>query len=315
MKKKHDDIISRAISDNYDRWVDLELALGQLLKNIAPDQVTEFLDSKALLEQDLAEYLCVEQQRIDLTSATVQEEFQKKVTGFYNEFSVKDKNIFQEWQKQVATSIRYQFISFNYTNTLDSIVEPARHNKQFGSHSRSNQICHDTIGGIIHLHGTVSDELILGLDNARQIGNHELRTFPKLTNYIIKATVNEALGGEKTERAKQLIDDSDYVCVYGMSLGDTDLMWWKYLVNWLAGKNSRRLVLYIYEKGTTNPSGPEKLRQQDKWKNTFLKIAGVKQELYDKLASQIIVVLRSKIFDFSNIKFSSEETEKELVRV
>ena len=67
LKKKHDDIISKAISDNYDRWVDLELALGQLLRNIAPDQVTEFLDSKALLEQDLAEYLCVEQQRIDLT--------------------------------------------------------------------------------------------------------------------------------------------------------------------------------------------------------------------------------------------------------
>lgn len=315
LTKKHDDIISKAIADNYDRWADLELALGQLLGNVTPNQVTEFLDSKALLELDLAEYLQVEQRRVDLTSARVQEEFQKKVTGFYNEFSAKDKNVYLEWQKQVAATIRYQFISFNYTNTLDGVVEPARHNKQFGSHSASNQTYHDTVGGIIHLHGTVSDKLILGLDNTKQIGNLELRASSKLTNYIIKATVNEALGGGKTESAKQLIDDSDYVCVYGMSLGDTDLMWWKYLVNWLVGKNSRRLVLYIYEKGTTNPSGPEKLRQQDKWKNAFLKIAGTKPDLYDRLCSQIIVVLRSKIFDFNNIKSSSEEIEKELASV
>lgn len=149
----------------------------------------------------------------------------------------------------------------------------------------------------------------------KQIGNPDLQASPELTNYIIKATVNEALGEGKTESAKQLIDASDYVCVYGMSLGDTDLMWWAYLVNWLNGKSSRRLVLYVYEKTTTNPSDPEKLRQQDKWKNKFLKIAGTKAELYDKLRSQIVVVLRSKIFDFSDIKLSSEEIEKELASV
>lgn len=315
LSKKHDDIISKAVADNYERWADLELALGQLLGNVTPDQVAAFLDSKAVLESDLADYLRLEQQRIDVTSATVQEEFKKKITGFYNEFSTKDKNAFLGWQKQVSAVIRYQFISFNYTNALDGIVEPAKRNKQFGSHSTSNQSYQDTVGGIVHLHGTLSGELILGLDNAKQIGNPELQASPELTNYIIKATVNEALGEGKTESAKQLIDASDYVCVYGMSLGDTDLMWWTYLVNWLNGKSSRRLVLYVYEKATTNPSGPEKLRQQDKWKNKFLKIAGTKPEFYDKLRSQIIVVLRSKIFDFSDIKLSSEEIEKELASV
>ena len=315
LSKEHDDIISKAVEDGYDRWADLELALGQLLSNISPDQVTTFLDSKAVLESDLADYLRLEEQRIDVTSATVQEEFQKNITGFYNEFSTKDKNVFLGWQKSISAVIRYQFISFNYTNALDSIVEPAKRNKQFGTHSTSVQGYQDTVGGVVHLHGTLSGELILGLDNAKQIGNPELQKSPELTNYIIKATINEALGEGKTESAKQLIDASDYVCVYGMSLGDTDLMWWKYLVNWLNGKSARRLVLYVYEKATTNPSGPEKLRQQDKWKNTFLKIAGTNPEYYDKLRSQIIVVLRSKIFDFSDIKLSSEETEKELASI
>lgn len=99
LSKKHDDIISKALAENYDRWADLELALGQLLSDVAPDQVTEFLDSKGVLESDLADYLRIEEQRIDVTGATVQEEFQEDITGFYNEFATKDKELMKESKK------------------------------------------------------------------------------------------------------------------------------------------------------------------------------------------------------------------------
>lgn len=315
LSRKHDDIISNAITNDYDRWADLELALGQLLSDVAPEQVSEFLDCKAVLESDLADYLHSEQHRIDVTSTAIQQEFQKNVSGFYKEFSTRDRDAFVAWQQQVHQIIRYQFISFNYTNTLDSIVEPVKQIKQFATHSTGGQGYNDIVGGIVHLHGTLSGDLILGLDNKKQIGNPELQESGELTNYIIKPTINEALGEGKTGKAKQLIDNSDYVCVYGMSLGDTDRMWWTYLVNWLNGKTARRLVLYVYEKATSNPSGPEKLRQQDKWKNYFLKIAGTNTQFIDRLRSQIIVVLRSKIFDFSDIKLSHEEIERELASI
>lgn len=315
LSKKHGDIISEAVANDYDHWADLELELGRLLRNVAPEQINEFLDSKAILESDLADYLRSEQQRIDVPSVTSQKEFQNNITAFYNEFSSKDKREFLQWSNHVGSSIIYQFISFNYTNVLDSIVELAKRNNQFGTHKTQYQTHYDTVGGIVHLHGTLSGDLILGLDNVKQIGNPELQASPELTNYIIKATINAALGEGKTERAKQLIDASDYVCVYGMSLGKTDLMWWKYLANWLNEKSVRRLILYVYEKATTNPSGPEKLRQQDKWKNTFLEIADAKPESLDKLRAQIIVILRSKIFYFSDIKLLQNEIKGEAVGV
>lgn len=315
LSKKHDDVISSAIAHDYDRWADLELALGQLLKEIAPEQIDEFLDSKATLEYDLAEYLRLEQRRIDVTNPIIQSEFQKNVSGFYKDFSRKEQAIFQKWQRQISSTIRYYFISFNYTSVLDCIVEPARRNSQFATHDTINCSYSDTVGGVVHLHGTLSGDLILGLDNEKQIGKSELQASVELTNYIIKSTINEALGEEKTERAKALIDNSDYVCVYGMSLGDTDLMWWKYLVKWLNEKSTRRLVLYMHEKATSNPSGPEKLRQQDKWKNTFLKTAYTNPDYLSKIRSQIIVVLRSKIFTFSNIKLAPEENKQELTTV
>lgn len=315
LSKNHDDIISKAIASNYDRWADLELALGQLLRDVSPEQIAEFLDSKAVLEGDLADYLRSEEKRIDVTSATVLKEFQNNVSAFYKEFSTKDRNAFLEWQKKVGEVIRYQFVSFNYTSALDEIVGQAKQIKQFGTHTTSHQGYNDVVGNIVHLHGTLSSDLILGLDNTKQIENTELQGSAELTNYIVKPTINDALGEGKTEAAKQLIDASNYVCVYGMSLGDTDLMWWKYLVSWLNASPTHKLVLYVYEKATTNPSGPEKLRQQDKWKNKFLKIAGAKSEYADKLRTQIIVVLRSKIFDFSDVKLSYNEIEKELASI
>lgn len=315
LSKKHDDIISRAIANNYERWADLELALGQLLKEISPEQIDEFLDSKANLELDLAEYLRLEQQRIDVTSTTIQNEFQKNITGFYNEFPANEKFKFLGWQKQIASAIFYQFISFNYTNSLDRIVDLAKQKKQFGSHSTSIQNYNDAIVGVVHLHGTLSGNMILGLDNERQIGNSGLQASVELKNYIIKPTVNEALGEGTAELVKQRIDDSDYVCVYGMSLGDTDCMWWKYLVDWLNKKSTRKLVLYMYEKETANPSGPEKLRLQDKWKNRFLKTSDTNPENQNKIRSQIIVVLWSKIFDFSDVKLESKDIDQEFATV
>lgn len=319
LSHKHDDMIFQAVEKNYDCWADLELALGQFLSNVTPDQVSEFLNSKAILESDLADHLRLEEQRIDVSSETVQKNFQKNITEFYNEFSSNDKNEFFAWKKTINGGIFYQFVSFNYTKALDNIVKSVRCIKQFGSHDAlSNGITKtydDKLGSVVHLHGTLSSELILGLDNVKQIDNSELQASRELTDYIIKKTVNEALGEGKTESARQLIYASNYVCVYGMSLGDTDLMWWRCLADWLNEKSSRRLVLYVYEEATTNPSASEKLRQQNRWKDTFLKIARTKPEFYDKLRSQIIVVLRSKIFDFSDIKLSPRQLEEELANV
>ena len=312
MAQKHNDVISDAIKDNYKRWANLELALGEMLKDISNDRITEFLVSKATLEEDLANYLRSEQQKINLSSTIIQDEFQKKVTNISEDFSTKHKKEFLAWRKSVTSQIRYQFISFNYTSTLDEIVDKAMQRKQFSTHNTNHQTFSDVVGGVLHIHGTLSEELILALDNVNQIANPELQKATELTNYIIKATINEELGEGKTQRAKQLIDDSEYVCIYGMSLGETDLMWWKYLVNWLNYRSTRRLVLYVHEDATSNPSGAEKLRQQDKWKNTFLKTAGVKSELADKLRKQIIVVLRSNIFTFSAIGLPATN-DKELV--
>lgn len=311
----HDDILSRAIADNYDKWADLEIALGKVLKDVTPEQIDEFLDSKGKLEGDLAEYLRHEESRLDLSSAGIPSKFQKNIAGFAKEFTAKEQADFSVWQSGVHSSIIYRFISYNYTNGLDRVVEQGKTVQPFASHVSSATRYTDSVGSVHHIHGTLDGDLILGINDASQIDNPVLQTDDRLVDYIVKAEVNEALGEQRMETAKRIIDESDYIGVYGMSIGDTDLMWWQYLLAWMQKKDSRRLVLYIYTDPSDNPSGQEKLRQINMWKNVFLAQAGADAELAKKVRGQIIVVIRSKIFNFDSITVKDRVPEKVLISV
>ena len=316
LDKGYNDIISNAIADNYDNWADLEIALGKLLKNVTPEQVDEFLNSKGRLEGDLAEYLRCQESRLDISGSNLPNDFRKNIIGFHQEFSVKEQTDFQSWVSTIKASIVYQFISFNYTKCLDSIVEIGKTVQPFSSHdSLSGAHYRDSVGTVHHIHGTLDGDLILGVNDITQIDNPALQTDSRLVDYIVKAEVNEALGGQRIETAKQIIDASDYIGVYGMSIGDTDLMWWHYLLAWLQKKESRRLVLYVYADPSDNPSGQEKLRRINRWKDIFLAQAGADAELAKKVRGQLIVVVRSKIFNFDSISVKEQDPEKVLVTV
>lgn len=316
LDKGYNDIISNAIADNYDNWADLEIALGKLLKDITPEQVNEFLDSKGRLEGDLAEHLRYQESRLAYSGNNLPHEFQKNIIGFHQEFSAKERTDFQSWLSTVAASIVYQFISFNYTRCLDDIVEIGKTVQPFASHDfRSGAHYKDSVGTVHHIHGTLDDDLILGINDITQIDNSVLQADSRVVDYIVKPEVNEALGGQRIETAKKIINASDYIGVYGMSIGDTDLMWWQYLLAWLQKKESRRLVLYVYADPSDNPSGQEKLRRTNMWKDTFLTQAGADADIAKKVRGQLIVVVRSKIFNFDSVSVKEQDPEKVLISV
>lgn len=47
-------------------WSDLEVGLGEFLKNIGENQIKEFLDSKYTLERMLSDYLFLENNRFHI---------------------------------------------------------------------------------------------------------------------------------------------------------------------------------------------------------------------------------------------------------
>lgn len=82
---------------------------------------------------------------------------------------------------------RYSFITFNYTNVLDRIIglydeKTAIITKHQGQEfMRSNKI-----GQIIHIHGTTDEEMILGVNDAEQIGNDLLKKMEFFWIHLLK---------------------------------------------------------------------------------------------------------------------------------
>ena len=305
-----EDIISKSIKNNYELWADLELGLGLLLKDIDESQIDEFLDSKANLEALLTDYLTKESSKLSIVDENkFAEEFTKKVVDFLDGFCTEDKNQFKSIISKTTETINYRFITFNYTNILAKMIELVKSKSdKFTSHVAVATRHTDVLWTPHHIHGTLDGEdLILCVDNPSQIDNEILRNDRRITDYMIKTNVNKALGERKVEIAKEIIDKSKYICLFGLSIGDTDATWWKYLVEWLNRSDSNRLVLFVRDDSKVQHSGSQKIRLRDKNRAFFgNRSYCTDAKLYDKIRDKIIIVRNSEIFTYKNIAVEDE---------
>ena len=312
-KKEPNDFIAKSISKNYELWSDLELGLGKFLKIVKEDQINDFLNSKALLEKNLIEYVKYENKKLsNKNEKALAEEVKNQIPNFFKDFNLKEKNCYKDLISKENNEIIYKFINFNYTNALDSIIDIAKkHSDPFSTHKYINYTnpIRDGIDLPLHIHGDLNNDLILGVNDSSQIENSNLNNNSELTDYIIKTKVNENLGELNISKAKTMINGSCYVCIYGLSIGDTDNYWWSYLIEWLLKDTQHRLVLFVYNHTIIQSSAQEKLRCSNSNKNKIIsKNYEIDEETKSKIRDRIIVIQNSKIFDFENIDIKNNNS-------
>lgn len=300
-RKCGNDIISKDLTENEEKWADLELRLGAMLGSLDQKDIDIYLDAKENMEALLSQYLIGENKRFRITSVDeFKKEFKTKIPSFYELLSEKEKN---HYYSVVKDTINYCFIDFNYTDVLDRMIETVKKDDEpFSHHVFGNRGYNDVIMPPLHIHGQLASDLVLGLNDESQITNEELAKDDNLRQYIIKKTVNERLGEMKTEQAKGLIDGSRYVCLFGLSIGDTDKMWWQYLIEWLKRDTTFRLVLFVRDSSINQASGQGKLRAMDKHVKRFISQSGNSPQQLGNVVNQILVVGNSDIFTFKSVQ-------------
>lgn len=302
-------MIKSWINGNEKLWSDLEEKLGQELSKIPAGELDKFYDDKDELDRLLIEYLEQEQVKYGFEdSETIKKEFSKSMLNFYSELPVEDvASIKKTMDVYKDEDFEYSYITFNYTNILDRIVglydgkatEIATH--QGKVYIRSNKI-----NQIIHIHGTTDEEMILGVNDVEQIGNDLLKDEELFLDTFIKRRMNNSIGQRKTEKATEIINKSHIVCVFGMSIGNTDKMWWEVLVEWLASNENNKLV--IFWKGFEDalkkklPSKVVRLNESIK-RMVFDKGRGKYDEnYYKKIKNRIMISYNSNIFSLPKLK-------------
>lgn len=292
-------------------WADLEEQLGQKLENVEESEQEKFYEDKAELDGLLLEYLGQEQKRVSILNKEkeVSDEFARSLISFYSGLSEVDKNsITATCDAYKNEEFKYCFICFNYTDTLDQIVNITRKLKSpITTHRGNGGVRNNLLGTILHIHGTLNEEMILGVNDIEQVNSIFLKNDAEFLDTFVKRRMNNSIGQRKTENAQKVIGESHIICIFGMSMGSTDKMWWEEIIKWLSTSDRNKLVIYYkgYEEKLNRKLPANTIRLNNKLKREILEKGGANMESnnLDKIKQQIFISYNANIFNFKEIGF------------
>lgn len=285
------------IRHNCELWSNLELRLGEYTQYIADDNVKldEFFEEKFEIDTMLMKYLRLEQERIDWENNNsvqkVRENFLKYFYNFYDLFTPAEK---EKIVKIINNSKSvYKVISFNYTDVIEKCIKLT-----------SNDI------ELVYLHGSLEkDNAILGVNDAEQIKNDFFKNSEDMLISMNKLEINNDIGEFTVSKAKNILENSDIVCIYGMSIGDTDKYWWQEIVNNLKEGLTQMVVIFSYIPELNINNRVQYRRKREEIKNQLLRYSLDEKESIEELRSKIKVLCNSDMFKMDFILKDSDELE------
>ena len=296
-------------------WSDLELGLGNYLSNINSEtEIEDFLNEKEVVESLLVDYLVQEIDKFEIVDEkTISQIFNQNVINFHKDFNRKEKSHYVSVLADTKT-LKYQFITYNYTDIIDQIISIVKNQSEpFSRRNYKGTVVKDVLCDAIHVHGTLDEGIVLALNDTSQINNEKLQNDDNLKRFMIKSQINEEDGNFLTDDALKVIENSLYICIFGMSIGDTDNMWWQAIMKWLLQNSNRRIVFFVRDNTEISKSKAARLKfNRDKRKILSQHSVELSEEDYQKIESQVIVILNSDIFDFKGyrVKKITENDDK-----
>lgn len=129
-------------------------------------------------------------------------------------------------------------ISFNYTNTFERLCGFKGTVESLGNSSYLKMVQH------IHM-SLDNTDVILGVNDESQIANNEIMC-SNLLDAMVKPHINKQLGTLVDDECVSIIKSSDLICLFGVSLGKSDNIWWRHIGKRLT-QSEARLIYYAYD--------------------------------------------------------------------
>lgn len=223
------------IGKNRENWADLELQMGRYLSKVNDVEAADSLHRSIKLS--LIEYLssilrdfsCNDSQKKKFIADLISPE---------KYLLVEDRNTVSAYKKR-ETYKSVNVISFNYDDIFESIVGFDSHPVKLNDYY--------TLNSIVHVHGTLKEGLIIGLDNEEQFHNSKLLDSSLLRNKYIKSNYCKIARNGKDRNCKALINAADIFYIFGLSIGETDKRWWKYIAERMRVSDAK-LVIFWFDK-------------------------------------------------------------------
>ena len=299
-----------------DTWADFELAYGKY-SNDCQNNASDYSVIKADVEEQLGIYLREIQESIDWSklSDNHRDMFAKSMINWISEIKkVKNDFIYNKLNNNRGL---VNFLQFNYTNTLHRLLDESQDNittfikASYRNTTWGTKCGVRQVGTVRYVHGNLGGQIILGVDNVSQIVNKDFHNNPDIISEIVKPNQLSDIQNRDlnnvipAEYAKQDINNSSIICVFGASIEATDKTWWKIIADWLKDDN-KLLIIFNYEGSKPESDVTRELNRvkklKDKFTNDFIDSFRVNadwdNETYESNKDKIIVTLNENLFNF-----------------
>ncbi len=278
------------IALDVDQWSDLEDMLKYQTFGFQDFQNDEdYMDFVDDLLDELARYLRRQNARFRIGDAK----------GVEDIFETSEARLLQLWQAQQDPALpppansTVSYISFNYTEALASLLA-------CGSRNRP----------LINPHGDLDSSIVLGVNNlltpAVEFGLDTPVHHPLLDRWLIKENIIEGDGElkERYNQAYQTMFDSECIGIYGMSLGRSDMLWWKLVEDWLCEDEKHILFIFAYvqeQKINTRSPRQRYFNRGEPLKDKFMSYLNSQNAKDHKIEQRVHVVVNPDLFDFEPV--------------
>ena len=224
-------------------WSDLETLLGKATVLFENAEADEFHSLFERMSVALCTYLLAQQ---DYFLETFQQrklidEFWDSIVRFESRLPELDKDQLGPIRNK-NEGIQYDFVSLNYTSCFDAILKEA--GKLHNPFDRRGS-CTSSASEVLHIHGTLDEHgaIVFGVSDQGQIANPAFAEDEEFSEIWVKQKRNEFYRNKRTQELMALIESAQYICAFGVSMGDTDSYIWKAIGNHVAESSLRSVCV------------------------------------------------------------------------
>ncbi len=287
------------IADHEENWSYFERQLGIYTNEFILETKKLFTEQVKDFEKGFMTYLKEQERNLSFdNSQKIAHTMIDALLTYYSDCNLpiqSVKDIEKIYDKYKNENIVYNFINFNYTSVLKKCLDTIPQ-KIVSKRTDSNIEHIDKIGQIVHVHGSCDRYPIMGVNDNSQISNKELANDDKFTRYIVKPSLNKRLRQNNDINADNLISESTIICIYGMSLGETDKYWWNKILAWLHNNPNRQLIIFDYDEHFTMSTQFDRIEKEDSIVDKLAEYNDNNIVNVEKLRSRIHIAVHKNIF-------------------
>ncbi len=293
------DIYTR-IENDRDNWSYFEMQLGQLTIEYDEKSKIKLLEDLDEFREDFIDYMTEQNKLFSFEEKKAQQSLAKSLTQFMNQLDESEKDDIVSVYKKFPSERRFNFINFNYTNTLEQIVGLFDKKTSLATNYVGNTGYGNYLGEIIPIHKQLQNGMFLGVNDETQINSEIFSQIERAS--LIKPLANEEFRENTNTKVESLINKSNIVVIYGMSLGETDKKWWIYLNKWLQENENNRLIIHVRDSKFSKRNPMRYLEKRKEYEDRFIGFSYDLSDINNDELQKKVAILRKRIYLISNSK-------------